>query len=560
MLALALTLPLCGVAVAQDAAPGAEPGAAAADVAVDAKVATGGSAPAVDPAAAQALQAIVMDVQGKARWRAGPDAEWHEAKVNDLLDPGAEVRTGLRSRVTMRVGRNATVLVDSGTSFSLSELVAEGQTLRTTAAVKTGRVDFKVDKVGFANDFKVVTPQTTLSVRGTGFSLATGALNGFEISGARTNAMNAIELRYAVDNARFFLSGNAQSTSQRQEPAQNAWLNTVGPPPIVGLLANNQQLVQQVAQGTAGNAPTNPQQFQQQNAAESNGAAGAGALMQAADDPNASDELLQLARARVVSGYVPGDDSSGGETDPLLRQLSDPFLRDELRSARSEVPSLTAGLAQMDSDSAALQGLSNALAAFYPEDGDGESLVRGTFDGIEPSPEALQYLNRVIALGTDLASQPEYAAITSYIQSTEAAVGVPIFTDSPSHGGSGGGTSPQLLPSVTPMPGIEAALQNAGMWASRDGFESSFYKAMINRVTGPEASVAPEDAVSMLRELDTLAQRWTIDATVRGSDGRLARSPVLLTLSLNEVVQEAWDQSVRSMPTWPVRLAIPTVP
>ena len=132
-------------------------------------------------------------------------------------------------------------------------------------------------------------------------------------------------------------------------------------------------------------------------------------------------------------------------------------------------------------------------------------------------------------------------------RSTEAAVGVPIFTDSPSHGGSGGGTSPQLLPSVTPMPGIEAALQNAGMWASRDGFENSFYKAMINRVTGPEASVAPEDAVSMLRELDTLAQRWTIDATVRGSDGRLARSPVLLTLSLNEVVQEAWDQSVRSM-------------
>ncbi|MFM7809459.1 MAG: FecR domain-containing protein, partial [Planctomycetota bacterium] len=143
----------------QDAAPSPDKPVTGAD-------ATGAAA------AAKSLQAIIMDVQGKARWRPGPDAEWRDAKVNDLIDPGTEVRTGLRSRVTMRVGRNATVLVDSGTSFELPEVVMDGQTLRTTATVKSGRVDFKVDKVGFANDFKVVTPQTTLAVRGTGFSLA----------------------------------------------------------------------------------------------------------------------------------------------------------------------------------------------------------------------------------------------------------------------------------------------------------------------------------------------------------------------------------------------------
>lgn len=76
--------------------------------------------------AVRTLQAIVMDVQGKARWRPSADAEWREAKVNDIVEPGTEVRTGLRSRLTMRVGRNATVLVDSGTTFEMPEVMEEG--------------------------------------------------------------------------------------------------------------------------------------------------------------------------------------------------------------------------------------------------------------------------------------------------------------------------------------------------------------------------------------------------------------------------------------------------
>lgn len=116
-------------------------------------------------AAATPLQAIFMEVDGKVRWRPDEKAAWKEAAVNDLVSAGAEIRTGLKGRATLRVGRNATVLVDSGTSFEIPEMVQEGETLRTLAAVKTGRVDFKVDKVGYANDFKVATPQTTLSVR-----------------------------------------------------------------------------------------------------------------------------------------------------------------------------------------------------------------------------------------------------------------------------------------------------------------------------------------------------------------------------------------------------------
>lgn len=219
--------------------------------------------------AARNLQAIFLEVDGKVRWRADRNAAWRDAKVNDLLGEGAEVRTGLRSRAALRVGKNATVLVDAGTSFEVSQLEQDGETLRTLAAVKTGRVDFKVDKVGYSNDFKVATPQTTLSVRGTGFAVNSGSLNGVEVVGARTNMINAIELKYVTSNLRYFMSGASTSSSNSKDPVRNAWMSSLGPPQVAGTIADPSQLEQAAAQGQAGNAPTNPQQFQQIGAAES---------------------------------------------------------------------------------------------------------------------------------------------------------------------------------------------------------------------------------------------------------------------------------------------------
>ncbi len=250
---------------------------------------------AVTAVADTPLQAIFIEVNGKVRWRPAETAAWRTARVNDLLDAGSEVRTGLKSRATLRVGRNASVLVDAGTTFQLPTVIQEGQTLRTVAAVKTGRVDFKVDQVGFANDFTVVTPETTLSVRGTGFGVNSGPLVGTQVTGARTNAINAIELRYVAGNLRYFLSGAASSDSQRQDPVQNAWVSTLGPPQVVGTIVGNNQLEQAVAQGNVGNAPTNPTQFQQIAAAQANAAA-------AEDIVSPLDELLRLqARASSVA-------------------------------------------------------------------------------------------------------------------------------------------------------------------------------------------------------------------------------------------------------------------
>ena len=131
--------------------------------------------PAPEPAATAEegrLQAIFMDVQGRVRWRATENSPWQTAKVNALVDPGSQIQTSLNSRATLRVGKNASVLMDPGSDLVLPEVAKDGETLRTVASVRAGRVDFKVDKVGLTNDFKVVTPSTTLAVRGTAFPSA----------------------------------------------------------------------------------------------------------------------------------------------------------------------------------------------------------------------------------------------------------------------------------------------------------------------------------------------------------------------------------------------------
>lgn len=193
------------------------------------------NAPAAQPAdKAEDLRAVFIDVSGKVQWRAakgadGKDQAWKDAEVNDVVQAGVEIRTGTRSRATLRVGRNATVLIDSATSLTLPTVMQEGEILRTVASIRNGRADFKVDKVGMTNDFRVVTPSTTLAVRGTELAVVTGALKQTEIVGARTNVINAIELKYALTNQIIQLSGDEKSSNDTQNPAHVAMVKTAAP-------------------------------------------------------------------------------------------------------------------------------------------------------------------------------------------------------------------------------------------------------------------------------------------------------------------------------------------
>jgi hypothetical protein len=177
----------------------------------------------------QKLRALVIDVKGRAQWRPSEKGAWKNARVNDILEAGADIRTGLRSSVALRVGKNATVLVDRATRLSLPVILQDGQTLRTRAAVRRGRADFKVDLIGLANDFEVLTPTTTLAVRGTGFAVRWGALRGAEMEALSAEVL-AVEVRYLLTQMRYLLATGSVSTETQPNPVIAALFETFQKP------------------------------------------------------------------------------------------------------------------------------------------------------------------------------------------------------------------------------------------------------------------------------------------------------------------------------------------
>ena len=165
----------------------------------------------------QKLRALIIHVKGRAQWRPSEEEPWKKAKVNDTLEAGAEIRTGLRSSVALRVGKNATVLVDRATRLSLPVILQDGQTLRTRAAVRRGRADFKVELIGLVNDFEVLTPTTTLAVRGTGFAVRWGALRGAETEALSAEVL-AIEVHYLLTQLRYLLATGSISRETLPNP------------------------------------------------------------------------------------------------------------------------------------------------------------------------------------------------------------------------------------------------------------------------------------------------------------------------------------------------------
>lgn len=198
------------------------------------------------------MTASVESVSGKARWRSNAEAPWQEVKVKDVIAAGSEMRTGLRSNITLRFA-NAIVFIDSNSNFAIPAIEQGADTYHTLAQLKSGRADFTVNKIGLSNDFKVVTPTTTLAVKGTGFSVATGAMTGTEVVGVRTNVMAAIELKYAATGQTVQMSGGggeSKSSSSSPDPAKSALLATIGPPPSAGTFTSSGERESSASMGT----------------------------------------------------------------------------------------------------------------------------------------------------------------------------------------------------------------------------------------------------------------------------------------------------------------------
>jgi hypothetical protein len=183
-------------------------------------------AQALPPGEIKVLQAVILKVEGtRAEWQPKPGEAWRAAKVDDLLDPGAWIRTGPKSRITLRVGMNATVLVDVQTRVELPEIVQDGAVLRTRVTQPFGKTDVKLDRLDLANDFEISTPSAAISVKGTGWRTIWNGVDGFEAYGIPTNALRAIEVEYA-SRLRVYLTSSDATTQRIPIPAFEAYART----------------------------------------------------------------------------------------------------------------------------------------------------------------------------------------------------------------------------------------------------------------------------------------------------------------------------------------------
>jgi hypothetical protein len=148
-----------------------------------------------DPAAAEKLIAVVKTVAGTVESRTAVGQPWTAVKVGDHLTEGMDVRTGFRARCVVEMNKN-TVQVDPLAVIRIGELRRQGDTVRTRILLKQGNTESNVERGGTKNDFAIVTPTATLSVRGThgvetGFFPAFGGSYGLTGDGL-TNLANTL--------------------------------------------------------------------------------------------------------------------------------------------------------------------------------------------------------------------------------------------------------------------------------------------------------------------------------------------------------------------------------
>lgn len=172
------------------------------------------------------LQAVVMKVEGlRATWRPDAAGDWKQAAIHDILPVGAEIRTGRDSLLALRIGMNASIIIDRDSRVDLPEMAQHGAVLRTRMTVRRGLMDVKVDHVGLTNDFEIKTPSATLAVKGTGWRLVWDAIDGFQAFGVPTNRIRAIEIAY-VNGLKVALTADDASTDRHQLPALTAFAQT----------------------------------------------------------------------------------------------------------------------------------------------------------------------------------------------------------------------------------------------------------------------------------------------------------------------------------------------
>jgi hypothetical protein len=119
--------------------------------------------------AAFAVDARVVRAEGTVRVSPDGSEEWRPVRTGAVLEPGSVVATGFRGRAVVAIGESR-IDVSPLSQVSLAELRERDGRASTRLSLPYGEVRARVRNTPEReNDFRVISPVSTASVKGTDF-------------------------------------------------------------------------------------------------------------------------------------------------------------------------------------------------------------------------------------------------------------------------------------------------------------------------------------------------------------------------------------------------------
>lgn len=144
--------------------------------------------------------AVVIEVAGSVD-RAAPGVSplavdgWIAVKIDDRLDPGTQIRTGLRSHVNLRFGETSVVSVRSATHASIEQFLRSATAEKVEVGLAYGTVRGGSVESTIHSDVRVESTVATLAKRGTeGWEMRVEPQTGrYRISLAESGLVEAMQ-------------------------------------------------------------------------------------------------------------------------------------------------------------------------------------------------------------------------------------------------------------------------------------------------------------------------------------------------------------------------------
>lgn len=117
------------------------------------------------------LEVRIKSVKGDVEVKSS-GGDWEKAAAGMVLKEGAQVSSGYGAGAELVMADNSVVTVSQLTQIKIDKFFKEKAAVKTDLGLKIGKIRAKVQRTGEElSDFKVVTPTSVVSVRGTGMDV-----------------------------------------------------------------------------------------------------------------------------------------------------------------------------------------------------------------------------------------------------------------------------------------------------------------------------------------------------------------------------------------------------